>query len=120
MATNYIQDGTTLDYTNDTGSAILSGAAVIVGGLLAVAVTDIGKDDTGAVKTTGVFELPKGSKEIAQGVGVDFDKSESAVDIIDSAKSGDLTGCGVAWAKAEAGDDTVMVSINASAASVKA
>lgn len=120
MATNYHQDGSTLDYTNDTGSAILSGAAVIIGGLLTVAITDIANGETGAVKADGVFELPKGANAIEQGAAVDFDVSESAVDVIGTAETGDLTGCGVAWAKAEAGDNTVMVKVNASAASVKA
>lgn len=120
MATNYHQDGTTLDYTNATGSAILSGAPVVIGGLLAVAIADIAPGETGAVKTTGVFELPKGANAIEQGAAVDFDVSEGAVDVIGTAASGDLTGCGVAWQAADAEDATVHVKLNASAATVKA
>lgn len=120
MATNYQQDGTTLNYTNGTGAAILSGAAVVIGGLLAVAIADIGTDETGAVLTEGVFVLPKGSEAIEAGQAVDFDVSEGAVDMIDAADSGDLTGCGVAWQSADAGDGTVAIKINASAAKVTA
>lgn len=120
MATNYHQDGTTLIYTNDTGSAILSGAAVVIGGLLAVAIADIAAGESGAVVTEGVFVLPKGSKAATAGQAIDFDVSAGAIDAIDTPASGDLTGCGVVWVSADAGDDVVAVKLNASAATVTA
>ena len=58
MAQNYIFSGERLDFTNDTGSAIVSGQALIVGSLPAVAVVDIAEDATGAIALEGVWELP--------------------------------------------------------------
>lgn len=58
MAQNYIFSGERLDFLNETGDAILSGAALMVGSLPAVAMVDIADDGTGAVALTGVWELP--------------------------------------------------------------
>ena len=57
MAKNYFQDGTTLDWRNDTSQKVLSGQAVIVGNITGVALSDIAVDECGVLKMTGVFLL---------------------------------------------------------------
>lgn len=42
-----------------SGAAIASGEGVLSGSLFGVATGDIADGDTGQIKTTGVFELPK-------------------------------------------------------------
>lgn len=57
MAKNYFQDGTTLDWCNDTGKKVLSGQAVIVGNIAGVALGNIAVGECGVLKMTGVFLL---------------------------------------------------------------
>lgn len=66
MAKNYYQDGTTLDWTNGTGKAVLSGQPVIVGSVVGVALGNIPVDGEGVLKMTGVFVLPKVADETWQ------------------------------------------------------
>lgn len=63
MAKNYYQDGTTMDWTNGTGKAVLSGQPVIVGSVVGVALGNIPADGEGVLKMTGVFVLPKVADE---------------------------------------------------------
>jgi predicted RecA/RadA family phage recombinase len=56
---NYIQDGSTLDYTNETGDTIPAGGVVIAGSLAGISVADIEDDAVGALSIEGVFELGK-------------------------------------------------------------
>ncbi|MGM0703881.1 MAG: DUF2190 family protein [Pseudomonadota bacterium] len=119
MATNYVQDGQTIHWTNGTGSDVASGDPVVVGGLLCVAVTDIPDGDSGALIAEGVAEIPKASgSAINQGTSVDFDASEGRADGDLTPAAGDLTGCGVAWKSADSDAETVMVKLNARAASI--
>lgn len=118
MATNFNQSGTTLNWTNGTGSTVTSGTMLALGALLVVAMTDIADGETGAVSAEGVFALPKGSNAISAGDAVDLDVSAGAIDKVAAPASGDLVGCGVAWEDAASGDALVMVKINASAATV--
>ncbi|KFC13128.1 hypothetical protein GTGU_00170 [Trabulsiella guamensis ATCC 49490] len=67
MATNYQQDGYTMDFTNTGTAAILSGAPVVVGGVVGVAHGDIPVDSSGVLHMAGVFVLPKASEAIAAG-----------------------------------------------------
>lgn len=121
MATNFNQDGQTVTWTNGTGSDVASGAAVVIGSQLGVAITDIADGESGAVAMEGVFSLPKtAGSAIALGAAVDYDVSTSTVNGDITAATGDLIGCGVAWAAAESADETVMVKLNASAAAVTA
>lgn len=59
MAQNFKQDGVHLPYTNGTGSAIASGAVVIMGKIVGVALGTIADGATGQIRTEGVFELTK-------------------------------------------------------------
>ncbi|WP_414835801.1 capsid cement protein, partial [Escherichia coli] len=45
MAKNFVQDGTTIELVNAGDQTILSGAAVVVGSMVAVAITDIPAGD---------------------------------------------------------------------------
>jgi predicted RecA/RadA family phage recombinase len=98
MATNYVQDGKTIDYTNGTGSTITAGSIVELQHCLGVAVADIANGATGAVAIEGVFTLPKVSAAVfAVGEKLVYDTSANAFD--DSAAtpaSGDLTGAAIA------------------------
>jgi predicted RecA/RadA family phage recombinase len=67
MATNYQQDGNTMDWTNDSGALVVSGQPVAVGSIVGVAHDDIAVGETGVLHTSGVFVLEKGAEEIAQG-----------------------------------------------------
>ena len=94
MATNYVQEGSTLDYTNSTGSDIASGDVVVVGGTLAVALVDIANGDSGTVATDGVFTVPKVSGAVfSQGASLTYDVSAGAFDDNQATPaSGDITG----------------------------
>jgi predicted RecA/RadA family phage recombinase len=69
MARNYIQDGNTVDYTNGTGDAIASGAAVVVGNRqIGIALVAMAIAAVGAVMLKGVFELAKNTSDaVVQG-----------------------------------------------------
>ncbi len=47
MAKNFVQDGTTIELVNAGDQTILSGAAVVVGSMVAVAITDIPAGEAG-------------------------------------------------------------------------
>ena len=59
MAKNYHQDGDVLDYTNTTAAAIASGDVVAMSNTVGVALVAIAAGAVGAVKTSGVFRVPK-------------------------------------------------------------
>lgn len=94
MATNFIQDGDTITWTNGTGSAVVSGQVVAIGNILAVALVDIANGASGSVKTRGVFSVPKVSAAvIAAGESLTWDVSAAKFD--DNAATpatGDITG----------------------------
>lgn len=82
MAKNSIASGTTLNYTNTTGSALAMGAGVVVGTTFGVVLNansgaaTLANSATGVVAICGVFELPKVSADvIAQGATVYFDNA---------------------------------------------
>lgn len=94
MASNHVQPGKVLDYTNATGATILSGVVVAVGQILGVALKDIADGATGSVAVDGVFAVPKVSGAvIAAGESLTWDASAKAFD--DNAATpaaGDITG----------------------------
>lgn len=59
MAKNFVCDGKVMDYTNGDNTDIASGATVIIGDTVGIAVTAIAAGKTGAVEIEGVFTLPK-------------------------------------------------------------
>lgn len=94
MATNFVQDGDVITWTNGTGSAVVSGQVVAIGNILAVALVDIASAASGSVKTRGVFTVPKVSGAvIAAGESLTWDVSAAKFD--DNAATpatGDITG----------------------------
>jgi predicted RecA/RadA family phage recombinase len=119
MATNYTQDGQSITWANGTGSPVASGDPVVIGTQLGVAITDIADTESGAVFLGGVFSIPKSTgSAIAIGAAVDYDISTAKVNGSITPATGDLIGCGVAWAAAASADTTVLVKLNAAGASV--
>lgn len=94
MATNFVQPGKVIDWTNGTGSAVDSGAVVAIGQIIGVAMADIANGAAGPVGINGVFTVPKVSGAvIAQGESLTWDVSAGAFD--DNAATpatGDITG----------------------------
>lgn len=94
MATNYVQPGEVIDWTNGTGSAKAAGIVVAVGQMLGVTLVDIANAATGSVRIRGVFTVPKVSAAvIAAGESLVWDASAAAFD--DNAAtpaSGDISG----------------------------
>lgn len=124
MAKNFIQNGKHINWTNGTGSAVASGAPVVVGSLVCVALTDIAAGAVGVLATEGVWELPKvaGSSghAIAQGATTLFDISEAKFDIkTATAAAGDISGSCVATEAALTTATTVIVKINVGAGTVE-
>lgn len=56
---NLVQTGERITWTNGTGTAVASGAPVIVNGRAAVACVDIADGASGALATVGVFRFAK-------------------------------------------------------------
>ena len=84
MATNYIQDGAVIDWTN-SGTAVSSGDVVAIGtngdAILGVALVDIANGATGSVQIEGVFSVPKADAAvIAVGEFVTWDASAGNFD----------------------------------------
>lgn len=114
MATNYIQDGTVIDYAN-AGAAIASGDVVIVGNRIGVALVDIpATTGTGAVSFYGVYELPAvNGAAFVMGASVNYDVSTSNFDDNAAiAAAGDITLGATAFETKTAGaSDTVKIAL---------
>ena len=112
MATNYIQDGEVLQWTNGTGSAVSSGDVVVLGATgdatLGVALVDIANGASGSVKVCGVFSVPKVSAAVfAQGETLIWDSSAGAFDDNQATPaSGDVSGSVIAAAAGAATETT--------------
>lgn len=105
MATNYVEEGNVIQWTNG-GTAKSSGDVVVIGSngdaLIGIALVDIANGATGSVKLDGVFTVPKVSAAvIAQGEYVIWDASAAAFD--DNAATpaaGDVSDGAIAWESA--------------------
>ena len=110
MATNFIQPGEVIDWTNGTGSAVASGAVVAIGQMLGVALVGIANGATGSVQIKGVFEVPKVSGAvIAAGESLVWDVSAGAFD--DNAATpatGDISGAPAVAVEAAGNGVTLM------------
>ncbi|MCO1337173.1 DUF2190 family protein, partial [Microbulbifer sp. OS29] len=81
MATNFVQGGRMLDYTNNSSAAIASGQVVPVGAVLGVAMDDIAVGETGVLAIDGVFTVPKVSAAVInQGEPLTWVVASSAFD----------------------------------------
>ncbi|CAI0983786.1 Uncharacterized conserved protein [Serratia liquefaciens] len=100
MATNFVQNGNTIALTATAN--IASGAAVIVGDLVAVAITDIASGRTGDGFVSGVFQLPKLAADV-----IPAGKKVFIKDGVVQLASADAVAAGYAW-EAAAKDVTVI------------
>ncbi|MGR9051378.1 MAG: capsid cement protein [Gammaproteobacteria bacterium] len=85
MANNYVTEGDVLNWTNNTGSAVASGAVVVVGSngdaFIGIAQHDIGIGESGSVGIEGIWDVPKtDAAVIAAGEYVMWDASAGAFD----------------------------------------
>ncbi|WP_052130852.1 DUF2190 family protein [Erwinia typographi] len=110
MAKNFVQNGNTIPVTNAGSEVITSGDAVVVGNIVAIAITDIAVEGTGDGFTDGVFQLPKISADVlSQGAAVFISDGTAQA----SAEGGIYAG--IAWEDAPAGTTVVNVKINVGA-----
>lgn len=110
---NYVKPGSRMTWTNG-GSAVSSGAVVVVGNLIGVATRDIGAGETGELAMEGVFNLPKVTASVI-GIGekVMWDVSAGKFDLKSATPAtGDVTVCCVAWADGANGDTTLDIKLN--------
>jgi predicted RecA/RadA family phage recombinase len=105
---NFVQNGKTIEVT--LAAAILSGAAMLIGALVGVAVTSGGIGDVVAFELEGVFTLPKAVGAVSQGAILYWD--DTAKNVTTSAASGANTKIGHAWASALSGDATIDVKLS--------
>lgn len=103
---NFVEDGDMITIT--VGGAISSGDLVEAGTLHGVAATDAQSGDAVAIKTEGVFDLPKEATTDTYSVGdeVEWDSGNSRVTALAAG-----TRIGVAVAAAAATDTTVAIKL---------
>ncbi len=109
MSKNYLGEGNVLQYAAG-GAAVASGAVVLMGKRLAVAIADIAANTTGSVTVVGIFSIAKLTTDvIAQGDLLYWDAGNSR---LTSTAAGN-TLAGFAVAAAGNGVTTVNIKINA-------
>ena len=118
MANNHVQKGVNMRWTNDTGTGVLSGQAVVVGSLVCVALVDIPNGGIGELATEEVYYLPKAAEAITQGAKLYWDANGNPVGGVAgsgclTATATDNTYAGVAFAPAASGAATVDIKLNA-------
>lgn len=107
MATNFVQEGKTLNYT-PSGADVASGDFVLIGVIGGVAKTDIADGKTGAVHISGVYSVAKASGAVTQGALLYWDSTNSV--LTTTATSNTLVG--VAAEAAASGDANVKILLN--------
>ena len=104
---NFIQKGDTITLSAPAGG-VTSGGGVLVGSLFGIAAGDAAENDNVEVQTTGVFELPKATGAVTQGVKVYWDNTNGNVTTTVTGN----TLIGAATIAAVSGDATVRVKLN--------
>lgn len=105
---NFIQKGKTISVL--LAANIASGAAILIGAIVGVAVTSGLIGDTISVDLFGVFELPKAAGAVSQGALLYWD--DTAKNVTTSSASGANAKIGYAWAAAQSGDATIQVTLS--------
>lgn len=110
MASNFLQDGQTIDVT--LASTVSSGDTFSSGGLVGVYLNDGVSGDVVAVRLEGVFTVAK-TTGTAWAVGdvLDYDVSASKFHKGLTPATGDVTDCAVCVSAAASGDTTGIVKI---------
>lgn len=107
MARNFVENGNTISINNTGADDIESGDPVVIGSVVAVAITDIKAGSVGDGFATGVFQLPKlAADDISVGDAV-FIK-DGTVQLDDT----DAVSAGIAWEDAGSGAEFINVKIN--------
>ncbi len=110
MANNYLYTGDVLEYTNGGSTEVASGAPVLVGSRLGIALVNIPAGGTGSVRMRGVFTVAKLSTDVVgQGDLLYWDATNSRLTTTASTHKQ----AGYAAAAAGAGVTTVAISLNA-------
>lgn len=110
MATNYLHPGDILDYTATRHTPV--GSLVLIGALAGVALTTIAAGQTGSVRVTGVFALPKAADTVvAMGEAAYLDGNG----LIGPAAAGAVH-VGAFAAAARAGETTCRIKLNTGSA----
>lgn len=96
MATNFVKDGKTMEFT--AGAAYSSGDVVVIGSLIGVVIADVANGAVGVAAIEGVFDLPKvDAAVIAEGEALTYDVSAGEFDDGSATPAtGDITGSCVA------------------------
>jgi predicted RecA/RadA family phage recombinase len=102
---NFIKGGHVLNYTNSTGDTILSGALLIIGALIGIAVANIAPTEVGAVNLKGVYEVPKAAGAITIGAKLYWDATNKNL----TTTATNNTYAGIAYLGAAAGETTVQL-----------
>lgn len=118
MAKNFIKPGEHLTYTAAADTA--SGSGVLLGSLLAVALTTVANGANGEAAIEGVWELPKASADVIAAWDEPTWDVSAGEFITGVAASGDLLGGAVAVEAAGAGTTTVKVRLLPGAGSLQA
>ena len=106
MATNYVEDGFTIEFT--AAAATASGAPVLIGKVVGVALGAVASGEKGQAATTGVWRWPKAASGAnAQGAALYWDATNSVFTTTASSN----TYAGFAWEAAADGATSVMVCI---------
>ncbi len=113
MATNHIQKGEAMPWTNATGAAVSSGDVVDLGGMIGIALGDIADGASGMLATEEVWQLAKDAVDIAQGAQVNITPAGLITTATDDGAGTVYTAAGKAFAAAASADTTVLVKINA-------
>lgn len=103
---NFVQNGKTIEVT--LAAAITSGAALLIGTLLGVAVTSGGIGDVVVFNVEGVYTLPKDTSTVAVGVAIYWD--DTAKKVTTTASGNTLIG--KAWEAAATGVTEVAVKLS--------
>lgn len=108
MAKNFIQNGDTIDFI--AAQAIKSGEVVVLGSLIAIAVTDIENQATGTGIVNGVWRVKaKQSDNITQGAVLYWDVAQKEA----TTTKGSNAVLGKAWNNSGTSSVEVDVKINA-------
>lgn len=108
MTKKFIQPGEVINYT--AGSALASGAVVVIGKRIGVLLVDLSSGETGPAQVTGVFELTKlTTDDVTQGAVLYWDAGNSRLTLTASTHNV----AGYAWKAAGTSATTAQVKLNA-------
>lgn len=118
MARNYVNPGEHITFT--AGADVASGAGVVIGVMLGVALGAVANGETGTAAIEGAWDLPKlGTAVITEGAALIWDVSAGQF-IVASAATGDLANCAVALEAAGNGTTTVRAKLTPGTGSMSA